>query len=110
MFLNDNQLLRIKKLINEGNEVSLICTQANLNELGVRDYNVIWEVIILNDNDIRKALSQYAHECFDSAINCIFNKNPHGYIQTILALKIIDASNNIIFDDESIIDVDDYYY
>ena len=112
MFLNENQLLKIKKLINEGNEVSIMCTQSNLNESGAGDYNVIWDVTISNDNDIRKALSQYAHECYDVAINCdkFFLKKPHGYIQSILMLKIIDASNNIIFDDDNIIDVDVYFY
>ena len=113
MFLNGKNYDKIMNVLYGGGKVSLVCTQANLDEFGGGDYNVIFREPI--ESDLKgwyTGVSSYVFECNDVVKNNAnyFNKKPHGYIQTILGLEIIDANNKIIFDIDSIIDVDEYYY
>ena len=113
MFLNEKNYNKIMKVINDGGKVSLICTQANLDEMGGGDYNVIFRESIKEDlKGWYTGVANYVFECNNVVKNNAnyFSKKPHGYIQTILGLEIIDSNNKIIFDDDSIIDVDEYYY
>lgn len=113
MFLNEKNYNKIEKVLYGGGKVNLICTQANLSELGAGDYNIVFRESI--EEDLKgwyTGVSNYVFECNNVVKNNAsgFNKKPHGYIQTILSLEIIDANNKIIFDDNDIIDVDEYYY
>lgn len=113
MFLSEKNYNKIMKVLYGGGKVSLVCTQANLDEMGVGDYNVIFREPI--EDDLKgwyTGVYKYVFECNDVVKNNAkyFSKKPHGYIQTILGLEIIDANNKIIFDDNDIIDVDEYYY
>lgn len=111
--LNEKIYNKIMKVIYGGGKVSLICTQANLDECGSGDYNVIFKESIQDDlKGWYTGVSNYVFECNDVVNNNAnyFTKKPHGYIQTILALEIVDSNNKIIFDDDSIIDIDNYYY
>lgn len=113
MFLSEKNYNKIMKVLYGGGKVSLVCTQANLDEMGGGDYNVIFRESI--EEDLKGwyiGIANYVFECKNVVKNNAsgFSKKPHGYIQTILGLEIIDASNNIIYDDESIIDIDEYYY
>lgn len=113
MFLNEKNYNKIMNVLFGGGKVSLVCTQANLDEMGGGDYNVIFKEPI--ESDLKgwyNGVSKYVFECNDVVKNNAnyFSKKPHGYIQTIIGLEIIDSNNKIIFDDDSIIDVDEYYY
>lgn len=112
MFLSEKNYNKIMEALNGGCKVSLICTQANLNESGAGDYNVIFREPIEDDlKGWHTGVVNYVFECNNVVKNNAngFNKKPHGYIQTILGLEIID-NNKLIFDDACIIDVDEYYY
>ena len=113
MFLSETTYNKIVNVWYGGGKVSLVCTQANLNEHGGGDYNVLFREPI--ESDLKGwyiGVANYVFECKKVVKNNAngFNKKPHGYIQTVLGLEIIDNNNNIIFDDDSIIDVDEYYY
>ena len=112
MFLNEKNYNKIMKVLYSGGKVSLVCTQANLDEMGGGDYNVIFRESIKEDfKGWYIGVYKYVFECNVVKNNAnYFSKKPQGYIQTILGLEIIDANNKIIFDDDSIIDVDEYYY
>ena len=113
MFLNEKNYNKIMNVLYGGGKVSLICTQANLDEMSCGDYNVIFRYPIEGDfKGWYTGVSNYVFECNEVVKNNAnyFSKKPHGYIQTILALEIIDSNNKIIFDDNNIIDVDEYYY
>lgn len=113
MFLNEKNYNKIMNVLYGGGKVSLVCTQANLDESGAGDYNVIFRESIKDDlKGWYNGVANYVFECNNVVKNnaSCFNKKPNGYIQTILGLEIIDANNKIIFDDDSIIDIDEYYY
>ena len=113
MFLNEKNYNKIMNVLYGGGKVSLVCTQANLGEMGDGDYNVIFREPIKDDlKGWYSGVANYVFECKEVVKNNAngFSKKPRGYIQTILGLEIIDSNNKIIFDDDSIIDVDDYYY
>lgn len=114
MFLNEKTYNKSMNVLYGGGKVSLVCTQANLNECGSGDYHVIFRESI-EEGDLKgwyTGISNYVFECNDVVKNNAkyFNKKPHGYIQTILSVELIDSNNNIIYDDDCIIDVDEYYY
>lgn len=113
MFLSEKNYNKIMKMLYGGGKVNLICTQANLSELGAGDYNIVFREPI--EEDLKgwyTGVSNYVFECNDVVKNNAnyFNKKPNGHIQTILSLEIIDSNNKIIFNDDNIIDIDDYYY
>lgn len=111
MFLNDKIMKKITNVLN-GGKVSLVCTQANLSESGAGDFNIVFREPIEEDfKGWSNGVAEYVYQCNNVVKNNAsgFSKKPHGHIQTILTLEIIDIdSNKIIFDD--IIDVDEYYY
>ena len=113
MFLNEKNYNKIMNVLYGGGKVSLIVTQANLDEMGGGDYNVIFREPI--EDDLKgwyNGVAEYVYQCKNVVKSNAngFNKKPNGYIQTILGLEIIDSNNKIIFDDNDIIDVDEYYY
>ena len=113
MFLNEKNYNKIMNVFYGGGKVNLVCTQANLDEMGGGDYNVIFREPL--EGDLKGwyiGVSNYVFECNNVVKNNAnyFSKKPHGYIQTILALEIVDSNNKTIFDIDSIIDIDEYYY
>lgn len=113
MFLSEKNYNKIMKVLYGGGQVNLVCTQANLSELGAGDYNIVFRESIKDDlKGWYSGVANYVFECNNVVKNnaSCFNKKPHGYIQTILSLEIIDSNNKIIFEDDNIIDVDEYYY
>lgn len=113
MFLSEKNYNKIMKVLYGGGKVSLVCTQATLDESGAGDYNVLYRESIQDDlKGWYNGVAYYVIECNNVVKNKAkyFSKKPHGYIQTILVLEIIDSNNRIIIDDDSILDVDEYYY